>query len=70
MSEKGKGIVVAPYWQAQPWFPVFMKLCISELIILEPKENLLICPYENRSHNLSTKITLMAAVLSANTLIR
>lgn len=65
-EEHCQGIVVAPNWPNQPWFPLFHNLKISKIIIMKPANDLLFCPYSNRSHPLSFKTTLMAALLSAN----
>lgn len=65
LEDNAEGIVVAPLWMAQPWYPLFLNLCKSKILTFHSK-NLLWCPYENRTHNLSSRLTLMAAVLSAN----
>lgn len=63
-NEGAEGIVVAPYWPTQPWFPLFNSLVISKVILLKPSDDLLICPYTNRQHQLSRQMTLMVAKLS------
>lgn len=65
LEEKAEGIVVAPLWMAQPWYPLYLNLCKSKVITFHSK-NLLWCPYENRTHSLSSRLTLMAAVLSGS----
>lgn len=61
--ERSTGIVVVPYWTTQPWFPFFVSLQISELIIFKPNKNLL--RSSNREpHPLWKTITLVAATLS------
>lgn len=65
VSEKLQGIVVAPYWVGQPWFPLYKKLQISEIVYLTG-DDLLFCPYFNRPHPLNNQITLMAAELSGH----
>lgn len=42
-ADKAEGIVVAPLWPSQPWYPVFSSLMIGEPIIFKPNKNLLIC---------------------------
>lgn len=62
-SEGSKGIVVVPYWPAQPWFPLFIKMLESEPIFFRPNKNLL--RSSNREeHPLWRKITLVAGKLS------
>ncbi len=63
--DKVTGILVAPYWPSQPWFPLYKKLCVSEMLVL-CNPNLLLCPFTNRIHSLSSQIKLVAAVLSSN----
>lgn len=63
ISEQCNIIVVAPVWTAQAWYPLYMKLCASKVLKFKSKD-LLYCPYVNRPHEMSRKITIMAAVLS------
>ncbi|XP_021963322.2 uncharacterized protein LOC110858763 isoform X1 [Folsomia candida] len=62
--EKCEGIVVAPYWPTQAWFPLFNDMSISQVIIIPKNKNELFSPYLNRAHPLSYQVTLMAAILS------
>lgn len=62
-NEKAEGIVVVPEWPAQPWFPLFYSMSISEPIYLKPNINLLIsCNRE--PHPLWRNLTLVVAKLS------
>lgn len=63
LVDKSKGIIVAPYWPTQSWFPLFLKLCQNKFVILKPSNQLLFCPYLNRAHQLSTRTSLVVAVL-------
>lgn len=58
-----RGVVVAPVWKAQPWYPLYMDMAVSKILIFK-KRNILWCPFLNRTHSLSRRITLMAAVLA------
>ena len=62
--DKAEGIVVAPYWPTQPWFPLYKSLAISPLITLGPNNNLLTSLF-CQSHPLANKLSLVAAVLSS-----
>lgn len=62
--DKCMGIVVAPFWPTQWWFPFYNSLCVSEVVYFEPKNDMLYDPYSNRSHKLATQVKLMAAILS------
>lgn len=59
--DQATGIVVIPDWPSQPFYPLFQKLKISEVIQLEDKDNLLLSNFRKSPH---PKITLAAAVLS------
>lgn len=62
IQEKASGIVVVPYWPAQPWYPVFIKLLIKNPIHFRPQEFLLISPFRER-HPLHKEISLVAGKL-------
>ncbi|XP_011859425.1 PREDICTED: uncharacterized protein LOC105556921 [Vollenhovia emeryi] len=61
--EKASGIVVVPRWTSQIWFPVFMKLVKGPYLEFHPNVNL--SPCRTRYHSLASKLTLVAARLSA-----
>lgn len=63
-NEQAKGIVVVPDWPTQYWYPRFLKMAVSNIITLRSSSDLLFCPYDNRSHHLSSRINLLGAVLS------
>lgn len=63
ISDKAEGIVVIPYWPTQAWFPLFNKICQSEIIYFPPDRNLLKSPYRS-IHSLHRTLTLAAARLS------
>jgi hypothetical protein len=62
--EKSEGIVVAPYWPTQAWYPIFNELAKSDIVFIKKNKNKLYSPYLNRDHPLSKKVTMMAALLS------
>lgn len=64
MQDKCDIIVVVPFWQTQPWYPIYKRLVISEIIMLGPKNSLLFDPYRNTYVSPNKKLKLMAAVLS------
>jgi len=65
-NDKARGILVAPIWTAQAWYPLYMSMKVSQLIMLGPHKDLLYCPLTGRSHPMSNSIRLMAAILSSN----
>jgi len=64
IQEKAEGVVVAPRWVNQPWFPVFLSLLKSPLLTFEPQDDLLCFGF--RKHPMAMNLTLMAGLLSAN----
>lgn len=62
--DKCEGIVVAPMWSTQAWFPLFSKLAKSQVVELGPNKNLLFDPYSRNSYMINNKLKLMAVVLS------
>lgn len=63
INDKAEGIVVVPKWPMQPWYPLFKKLLISELIEFAPNELLLSSPF-SAQHSLHRSLTMVAGVLS------
>lgn len=61
LHEMSHGIVVVPYWPAQPWFPLFLRLCKNTYTILESNHKLLFSPYDNRPHPLWRSLRLAVA---------
>lgn len=41
MQDKAVGIVVVPHWSTQPWFPLFQKLAVSQILFFGPNKKLL-----------------------------
>ena len=57
-EDKLEGILVAPLWETQPWFPLLIKVLIVTPLIL---------PYKvQKLHLLRTKLRLIACHLSGN----
>ncbi len=64
INDKCNVIVVAPLWKSQPWFPMYMKIAVTEILTLGPNKTLMFDPYREKYLYLSPKLTLMVAVLS------
>ncbi|XP_077270144.1 uncharacterized protein LOC143901594 [Temnothorax americanus] len=62
-DDKAVGIVVVPEWPAQPWFPLFYSMLVSEPICLKPNINLL-TSCNREPHPLWRHLTLVAGKLS------
>lgn len=67
-NEKVFGIVVVPDWNTQPWYPTYMRMCKNVYINIKSNKSLLFYPSTNRNHPLSSKVTLLAAVLYSDQL--
>lgn len=61
--DKAEGIVVIPYWETQPFFPLFMSMLVSKIIIFSPRDTLL-CSDAGDLHPLRSTLQLAAGILS------
>lgn len=67
-DDKASGIVIAPNWSSQPWYPLYKSMSVSEIMIFGPNKQLLLCPFSGRSHPLNKTLQLMGSILSGNLL--
>ena len=67
--EQSNGIVVVPYWEAQPWFPLFLSLIEAEPIFFRPNIDLLRSS-SREPHPMWHRLTLVAAKLSGKPMFR
>lgn len=65
VADRATGILVIPYWPAQPWYPLWSRLVISEKIFFGPNKHLLYSPFRT-CHPLHASLILVAAKLSGN----
>lgn len=63
ISDKAEGIIVVPNWPSQSWFPLFLRLKCSKLLIFEPNEKLLFSHF-SKTHPLASNLSLAVAKLS------
>jgi hypothetical protein len=63
VNEEATGIVVAPHWATQAWYPLYKKLLRSKPIYFQPNKSLLIS-INSMPHPLHRQLTLVAGVLS------
>lgn len=65
ISDKAQGIVVAPNWPSQPWYPLFKKLVVpgTKLTYLKPNSWLLSSPFREQ-HPLHKTLSLVVGILS------
>uniref|UniRef100_A0A1Y1ME70 Reverse transcriptase domain-containing protein n=1 Tax=Photinus pyralis TaxID=7054 RepID=A0A1Y1ME70_PHOPY len=64
ITDKAEGILIVPFWQSQPWYPLFTRLVVNEPLFFYPSSNLLFSPYSKAKHPLERSLTLVAARLS------
>lgn len=62
-EDKATGIVVAPNWPSQAWFPKFKSMLIGKPIVFDPSNNLLLSPCRNLTHPLANQLSLIVGVL-------
>lgn len=43
-AERAEAILIAPIWPAQPWFPLLLRLLVSQPVLLPATKNLLLSP--------------------------
>ena len=62
VEDKAEGILVVPYWTAQPWYPIFSSLLTCKPIIFKPDVELL--SFNSIPHPLWKKLSLVVGRLS------
>ncbi|KYQ53564.1 hypothetical protein ALC60_00091, partial [Trachymyrmex zeteki] len=62
-ADEAKGIVVVPFWPAQPWFPLFRSMLESDPLVFKPNRNTLLS-LDREPHPLWRKLTLVVGKLS------
>jgi len=63
ITDKARGVIVVPWWPAQPWFLLFNRLITDRPIKFEPNINMLSSPFRD-VHPVWNRISLVAAKLS------
>lgn len=61
ITDGAKGIIVVPMWPSQPWYPIFRRLLISELLFFKPNENVIIS--HSSKGKIQQNLTLAAGIL-------
>lgn len=62
--DQAEGILIAPMWPTQCWWPQMMRLLIAHPVALPQKKNLLMLPNSNKVHPLQAQMVLMACYIS------
>lgn len=64
IDENATGIVVAPVWKCQAWYPLYKSLIVGKIIVFKKGSFYLKNPYNYRPHPLYQSMSLMAALLT------
>ena len=66
-DDRAEGILVAPNWPTQPWYPNLMRLLVRKPLMLPKGKHLLKLPYNREHiHPLHSTLVLLACHLSRN----
>ena len=65
-EDKARGIVIAPLWLTQAWFPRLMELLIDVPVMLPRRNNLLALPHDQTIHPLHKNLVLIACQASGH----
>ncbi|VDI01522.1 Hypothetical predicted protein [Mytilus galloprovincialis] len=64
-EDGARGVVIAPFWQTQTWFPRLMQLLTDNPIVLPKNKKILNLPHDPQSvHPLHKKMKLIACPVS------
>ena len=63
-TDKASGLIIAPYWPTQIWFPSLMEILTDNPILIPRKTNLLMLPHLDKLHPLGKKLILIACQVS------
>ena len=64
-EDKATGILIVPFWQTQPWYPIFLEMLIDNPIVFNPSSSLLLSSCREKQHPLSHQLSLIAGHISA-----
>jgi hypothetical protein len=67
-EDGARGILVAPSWSTQPWYPMLRKMAVQAPVELRWRGTLLFLPYKEGVHPLGAKLHLAAWLLSGKRL--
>nr|CAH7740569.1 unnamed protein product [Callosobruchus chinensis] len=62
-TDKATGILIAPDWPTQPWYPIFLSLITTDPIVLLPSDDLISFP-SRKNHLLFRHLSLVFGRLS------
>lgn len=66
-QDNAKGVLIAPLWPTQPWFPLLLQFLEDRPWVIPPRSNLLQHPSRDQPHPLHKKLYLMVCPVSGNT---
>ena len=63
-EDETTGIIIVPDWCSQPWYPIFLEMLIKPPLKFQPHNQLLLSPCRKQIHPLSSKLALIAGLIS------
>ena len=62
------GVIIAPVWKAQPWYPVLLECLLSDGFLLPSTDEILRHPTlsESERHSMGERLVLAAYYVSGN----
>ena len=62
------GVIIAPVWKAQPWYPVLLECLLSDVALFPSTDEILRHPTlsESERHSMGERLVLAAYYVSGN----
>ena len=67
-KDQALALLVAPIWPTQVWWPRLLRLLVATPLLLPQHKDLLSLPHSGAQHPLRNQMSLMACLLSGNTM--
>ena len=66
-QDSAEGIIVAPFWPTQVWYPAMLKMLITTSVLLNSRKSLLVLPQTpNQVHPMWKKMSMLVVHLSGS----
>ena len=66
-TETATGVIIAPFWKTQTFFPILMRMLIDYPVLLSARKDLLTLPsHPEMRHNLDGRLRLMICLISGD----
>ena len=66
--DRAVGVIIAPVWKAQPWYPVLLECLLSDVVLLPSTDEILWHPTlsESERHSMGERLVLATYYVSGN----